>query len=508
MTSLRASRRLLVILAAFGAAAAPARGADRIHPFAGTSSAVFLKEGIGARAVGMGEAFTAVADDAQATYWNPAGLAGQQYSNLSFMHQEAFQGIKHEFLGFARPISGMGRGDALGLSVNSLFVPSDLERRSGLNENDHLNALTASQGTFGAYDLALGASYARFAGQGERQAWGGTLKYIRQTIDNTSGQSVAADFGWRLQKARPGLDLGAAILNLGPGVAVGSTRYPLPLTVRLGAGYHLPRQTLLAFDVSKPRDDYPLLAFGAETQVLGALKLRAGYRYRWYGNPLGLMAGLRAGMGVVLSNFSLDYAFAPFGELGNAHRLSIGWKFGVPRAAPKASAPERVAPAAIAAAPVVPLPPPLPAPVEGYEAFSVKALPKTVSSRGTDYQIRAAAPSAGWLLRAIEFRAQRGSTPEGLSVAVTPAAADPKGKIFRFKLSFQPRTARAVVFSVTPPEGSGAVSVLGLFGGEWRPLTPEPASGGEARTLRFSTDTFPEELLIASPHGPEPDTRR
>src|SRR5439155_18087839 len=53
---------------------------------AGTSSATFLKIGVGARAVGLGESFVAVANDPSAIFWNPAGLASLQKEELLFSH--------------------------------------------------------------------------------------------------------------------------------------------------------------------------------------------------------------------------------------------------------------------------------------------------------------------------------------------------------------------------------------------------------------------------------------
>src|SRR5438105_3412392 len=52
----------------------------------GTTTANFLKLGVGARAVAMGEAYSAVADDATALYWNPAGLARIAKDSAAFMH--------------------------------------------------------------------------------------------------------------------------------------------------------------------------------------------------------------------------------------------------------------------------------------------------------------------------------------------------------------------------------------------------------------------------------------
>ena len=66
---------------------------------AGISSLQFLKLGAGARAAGMGEAFVAVADDASALYYNPAGLAQFDDNEIMFTHTTWLIDLEHEFLG-------------------------------------------------------------------------------------------------------------------------------------------------------------------------------------------------------------------------------------------------------------------------------------------------------------------------------------------------------------------------------------------------------------------------
>ena len=65
----------------------------------GKSGLAFLKIGVGGRAVGMGEAFTTIADDASASYWNPSALMNRSQTNVVVMHNEWFQGIRTEFIG-------------------------------------------------------------------------------------------------------------------------------------------------------------------------------------------------------------------------------------------------------------------------------------------------------------------------------------------------------------------------------------------------------------------------
>jgi hypothetical protein len=76
----------------------------------GKNGLAYLKIPIDARAIGMGEAYTAVTEDASAVYWNPAGLLGARRSNVLFNHNEWIQGVRGEFaaLSFVRKKSAWG----------------------------------------------------------------------------------------------------------------------------------------------------------------------------------------------------------------------------------------------------------------------------------------------------------------------------------------------------------------------------------------------------------------
>ena len=151
-----------------------------IPPNAGTTSATFLKYGIGSRAVAMGGAFGGLADDITAMYWNPAGLAQLSNSELSVTHNESFQGINDDFAGYAFHY----KKGVLGVAAYGLYTPTDLERRSGLNENDAYFPISSIEGYFGAYDIAGHVSYARYFK--ENLSLGASLKLIQETIDSYS----------------------------------------------------------------------------------------------------------------------------------------------------------------------------------------------------------------------------------------------------------------------------------------------------------------------------------
>lgn len=332
---------LLAIIAQFPVLSSQIAYAAKIHPDAGSTSAAFLKIGAGARAVSMGGAFTAVADDPYAVFWNPAGLAVLNDRHASFTHNEYFQSLGQELLVYTvegerlrflkKPALKKGTW-ALGL--NYFHTPKDLERRSGLYESDPLYPISPVEGTFRAYDLAFSLGYG-FA-RGADTNIGGALKFISQTIDNESGSTAALDLGvtrsfnWLSGRL---FTAGASVFNIGPGVKFVSRRYALPLTMRAGLSHRIPETgALLSFDVSKSIDNYPFFALGLEQQLTSRLALRTGYRYRLHGNELGDWSGFSAGMGLAMEKLSFDYAFTPFGDIGNSHRFSLSFRFGEKKA--------------------------------------------------------------------------------------------------------------------------------------------------------------------------------
>ena len=79
----------------------------------------------GARPNGMGEAFVAIADDATASWWNPAGLAFLPGRNIALMHSQLVpdlaSDVYYEFIGYSNEIRNVG---TLSFSLIYLTFPS------------------------------------------------------------------------------------------------------------------------------------------------------------------------------------------------------------------------------------------------------------------------------------------------------------------------------------------------------------------------------------------------
>ncbi|TPW18265.1 MAG: hypothetical protein FD129_36, partial [bacterium] len=267
-----------------------------------------------ARAAAMGGAYTAIAKDANALLYNPAGLARIGAHEAAFMENRYAEGVSQEYLAYASH-----RG--WGANLNHLSFGA-IPRTTVSNPD--------GTGSFGIRDLAVGLGYGRLLPAVPGLSGGAGVKLLRETIDDTSASGYAADIGglWEAP-AVPGLSFGAVIQNMGPAVRFQAANENLPLNVRLGTAYSaatLGIPALLSFDLMKERSESPLFAVGLEAAPAGrSLPLRLGYNSR---NDAG--TGISVGLGWSNGKFRIDYAFVPLGDLGTAHRLSLGLRWGAP----------------------------------------------------------------------------------------------------------------------------------------------------------------------------------
>ena len=303
-------RFIYIFIAIFILTSQPAAAdSSDIHENAGTRAMTFLKIGVGAEAMSMGESQVAATDDLYASYWNPAGLTRLQKPQIALMHNEWFAGINHEFVGFAAPLGNIG---TVGVSSSYLSFGELQGRDRDGNETT----------IFRPYDLALILSYARSFGSA--LAFGTNAKLLREQIADETGTGIAFDFGALYNFSEMPLSLGFNAQHLGPRVKFVEEAFGLPVTFRLGVAYKLWSEALtLTTDIIRPSDNDLAIGVGAGYTIGNILHLRAGYKYKIGGNDLGAISGLTGGFGLTLRQFQLDYALVPFGILGLTHRFSL-----------------------------------------------------------------------------------------------------------------------------------------------------------------------------------------
>ena len=284
---------------------------------ANTACATFLKIGVGARALSMGGAYTIIADDPSAVYWNPAGLSFVNTKSLTGMHNDWGFDIRHEFLSYAHPLSSHKTlaGGAIFLNVG------DIEGRDELRN---------PTGNLIARDFAFLLSHGWR--QSECLHFGVGLKLIRQQLHHDDAYSAAFDFGFLYRIPDTNLTLGGVVQSLGVRERFRQEAYNLPTSFKIGASYEIsPYNLLLAADVEKPVDSHLRGSLGIEYGFLEKYALRGGYRYETERSYLGGSNGISTGFGLRLGDYDFDYALISHGDLGLSHLMSVSARLGKPR---------------------------------------------------------------------------------------------------------------------------------------------------------------------------------
>ena len=290
----------------------------------GESGGQFLRVGVGARGPAMGGAFSAIADDASAIYWNPSGLAQLQKREVSLSYNKYFEDTAAQFVAYAHPTEGNG---TFAGSVRLMGV-DDIEKRS-ITGGD---ADTADLGSFDTQDMAVTFGWANKLGMwGGNLNYGASLKYVSSDLNTDKAQTGAVDLGllYHLNEDASGLGLSFAVLNLGGELKFKDEGDPLPLNLKPGAVYRCDFERWgrlnAAIDADMLVNDGLLFVQpGLEWWPREMFALRTGYQF---GRDDDAGSGFAAGMGINVHNISIDYAFVPYGELGDTHRMSLGFKF-------------------------------------------------------------------------------------------------------------------------------------------------------------------------------------
>jgi len=340
-------KNILIALAVLVAIGGPA-GAVTFSKV-GTAGAQFLKIGAGARAEGMGEAFTAVVDDATAMYWNPAGLAAAKKQEITFTHNQWLGEINHEFIGYCLP---MGANGTLGLNLTVLNVgemPVTTVELSGDPNGEF----------FTCVDWAFAIGYGR--NLTDKVAFGATAKVIQQRIWDMKASAFAMDLGVSAKTGFKSLRIAATLLNFGTDIQysggqlveeadyhdygtgpqqaqtieLATSSSPLPLSYRMGAVYDFidnPTHKLTAaFDYVHPNDGSEKQNMGMEYGFNKMLFVRAGMRIdidaRDDNNAYSPTVGLGVNYGFGMLKTKIDYAYADYGPLSTVHRIALALAF-------------------------------------------------------------------------------------------------------------------------------------------------------------------------------------
>lgn len=292
---------------------------------AGISTAQFLKIGVGGRASALGESFVAIANDASALYWNPAGLVQFDEHQVIFSHTDWVADIKHQFAGAVYKISDV---DAVGVSFTTLHM-DDMKVTT-----ETLPYGTGEYFSFG--DIAVGLSYAhKFT---EQFSFGATVKYIHETLDKLYMSGFMVDLGTYYWTGLGTSRFAVAVSNFGNQISPKGEVYQIdgtkvsefqafspPTMFRIGFAVEpimTDNHTLTtSIQLNHPNDNSENVGFGLEYNFKNLFFVRGGYKLNVDEQNFTFGVGVNAPISFAKASF--DYAYANFNRLGNTHRFSI-----------------------------------------------------------------------------------------------------------------------------------------------------------------------------------------
>jgi hypothetical protein len=312
---------------------------------------LFLTFEPGARANGMGRAYSAIADDAYGMWWNPGATAFNKKTQLAATHIPWMAGsglndMFYEYIGWNQNFYGLG-------NLNAHIIWMDAGTQTQTNSNN------VNLGDFHSFDVAgvVGYGYELVP---NKIGVGGNFKLLYSylapgtglTEKNGAAFSFAFDVGALFKDvAIPGLNASVVLQHIGPDITFVDVEQadPAPMTFRAGASYKVYEDPISRFLITAEgskilANDDPLYqrlitgwkyfdetiyGAGAEYTYLQLISLRGGY----YADQAGEVEGASFGVGVQYKfdnryKLSADFAMVPGGGLVDYNKIfSLGFEF-------------------------------------------------------------------------------------------------------------------------------------------------------------------------------------
>jgi hypothetical protein len=311
----------------------PILGGQRV----GTSVFTFLKIGVSARAVGMGEAVAALQQDAASVYYNPGTIAQFEQTEFSASRIQWPADINYDFFSLTRRIKGRHYA---GISFGILhFAPIQ----------ETTEYLPHGTGNYFLYqDRFIALTYG--ARMTDRFSFGITLKQVEEDLAGQTMSTAMLDMGTFYWTGFRSLRFSASLSHFGPQAKPDGTyekqvldtetgeekmvitefeSFSPPTVFRVGAAMDIwqtkTQSIILALQLNHPVDNAENISTGLEYNFANIFFLRGGYKINKEEENVSFGAGLI----IPISGLKLrvDYAYANFNHLSDPQRLSIGIAF-------------------------------------------------------------------------------------------------------------------------------------------------------------------------------------
>jgi len=298
---------LVIIVATFGQVSIAASNGGR-------TASDFLLIGLGAGATGMGGAYSAVAEGAIASYWNPAGLTALRGGEVVLGHYALYQDITLEHGTAAYQVD-----DRTTVAASVTFL--------NYGQIDGYDVYGNTTGDVIAYDWTGGVSMGYVFT--DDISVGVTGKYISQNLDDIRASAFAVDIGAKYQFDK--FAVAAAFANLGSDMVFESVHERLPTLFRVGLAIDPFGQLFrTSVDVEKRFYGQLVIRNGFEVSFDQQYFVRTGYNYFPQQEQRSFGHGLFMGVGARFNQAEFNYAFTPKDHYTSEslHRLSLALKFG------------------------------------------------------------------------------------------------------------------------------------------------------------------------------------
>ncbi len=320
-----------------------------------TTSAAFLEIGPGARSIGMGSAYVSVADDASSIYWNPAGIASLNQTEVQSFYTPWLVETNFYYNSAVIPIGVYG---SIGLTFTSITMDEMMVRTVQDPEPNEYGQ------KFDAGNISMGIAYAKKLT--DRFSFGFQTKFIHESIWQMKAQGYAVDIG-TMFVTKSNLNIGMSISNFGgklgmQGVntlvdididetiygnndridgSLGTSQWPLPLLFRFGLSkkfaFSPTMDFLVAVDAIHPNNNPEYINVGFEYSIMDLISFRLGKSHSFYnlnssGKTIGPEHGISLGTGIKYKIprgpfLNVDYVFSDYGVFSNVQGYSISLNF-------------------------------------------------------------------------------------------------------------------------------------------------------------------------------------